>query len=187
MYRLIRLSQPAAEPISLTDAKAHLRVDGSTDDALIGAMISAARDYCERYCNRAWAKADFMQVFPAFPESGGIELTDPGASDVIGIEYLDESGAPATIAGSSLTLDTDLGVIDYALAWPVGTRVKVSYTAGADADLSAPEYVPEAVMQAMLLVLTDMYENRGAQQWQALYENPAAERLMYFYRVGLGV
>ncbi|CAB3688462.1 hypothetical protein LMG24238_02987 [Paraburkholderia sediminicola] len=35
------------EPISLDDAKLHLRVDGTVDDELIGSMITSARTSCE--------------------------------------------------------------------------------------------------------------------------------------------
>lgn len=185
---LIRLTNPTTEPITLEQAMDHLRVDDSTDAGLIDAMISAARDACERYCNRAWAQANFMETFDRFPESGGIKLTDPGAEAVLGVEYLDADGTPGVISASSLSLDTDMGIIDYGASWPVGaTRVKVSYTAGPDAGASTPELPPPSIVLAIKLLLTDYYENRGAQQWQQLYTNQTAEALMYSYRVGLGV
>lgn len=187
MKRVIRLTQPTAEPITLAEAEAHLRIDtDSTEAGLVEAMISAARDACERYCNRAWASANFMETFDYFPV-GGIQLIDPNVTAIVGIEYLDSDGTPATISTSSLTLDSDLSIIDYSADWPTGTRVKVSYTAGADAAASTPEYVPESIIIAMKLLLTDFYENRASQQWQQLYSNPAADRLMHSYRVGLGV
>ena len=183
----IRLTNPTTEPITLEDAMAHLRVDVSTDAGLIDAMISAARDACERYCNRAWAQANFIETFDAFP-AGGIMLTDPGATAVLGIEYLDSDGTHGVISASSLALDTDLSIIDYGADWPVGaTRIKVSYTAGPDAGASTPELPPPSIVLAMKLLLTDYYENRGAQQWQQLYTNQTAEILMHSYRVGLGV
>lgn len=185
---LIRLTEPTTEPISLADAMAHLRIDDSTDAGLIDAMASAARDAAERYCNRAWAQANFIETFDRFPYSGGIQLTDPGAVAVIGIEYLDADGTPGVISASSLTLDDDMGIIDYGADWPVGaTRVKVSYTAGPDAGASTPELPPPSIVVAIKLLLTDYYENRAAQQWQALYTNQTAEILMHSYRVGLGV
>ena len=187
MSRVIRVTSPSAEPVSLNDAKDHLRVDGTDDNTLISLIISAARDAAERYCNRAWAEATFIQSFERFPIAGPLRLIDIGAKLVTSIEYMADDGTIATISGSSLTLDSDLGLIDYALDWPAGTRVKVTYVAGANADQSAPEYVPESVIFAIKLMLTDYYENRNAQQWQQLYVNPTSERLLHSYRVGLGV
>jgi hypothetical protein len=41
------------EPISLDDAKLHLRVDGTADDDLIRSMITSARTSCERRMQRS--------------------------------------------------------------------------------------------------------------------------------------
>jgi hypothetical protein len=63
------------EPISLDDAKLHLRVDGNTDDVLIGLMITSARTSCEGRMQRSilpqsWmlTQSSFRQ--PWFEESG---------------------------------------------------------------------------------------------------------------------
>jgi peptide/nickel transport system permease protein len=53
---------PASEPITLTEAKAHLRVDFDDDDTLITAMIAAARGYVEEHCNRALLTQTVTQV-----------------------------------------------------------------------------------------------------------------------------
>ena len=59
-YRsLIRATEPANNPVTLAEAKAHLRIDYSDDDDLIGTMITSAtrwaEDYCDRtFCNTRW-------------------------------------------------------------------------------------------------------------------------------------
>ncbi len=45
---------PATEPVSLSEAKLHLKVDTSADDTLISALIAAALQHLERHCNSAF-------------------------------------------------------------------------------------------------------------------------------------
>ena len=44
---------PAVEPISLDEAKDHLRIDGDVEDALLGRLIKAARQRIEQTTSRA--------------------------------------------------------------------------------------------------------------------------------------
>lgn len=55
-------------------------------------------------------------------------------------------------------------------------------------DEGAPVPVPASVRAALLLVIGDLYENReGAFVGVSRVDNPTVERLLHFYRVGLGV
>lgn len=55
-------------------------------------------------------------------------------------------------------------------------------------DLGAPVPVPASVRAALLLVIGDLYENReGVVVGTIVAVNPTVERLLHFYRVGLGV
>jgi len=48
--------------------------------------------------------------------------------------------------------------------------------------------LPEMVERAVLLLVTDYYENRSAQFTAGTHSvNPAVHNLLHFYRVGLGV
>jgi len=174
---IYRLSDPVTEPVSLAEAKAHLRVDVPDDDALITAIISAARDSAEMYCNRPWAAASFVETFDSLVGTE-IQLTATGVTAVSKVEYLDAAGAAQSVT-TGITLDALSGLVTLASAVS-GTRVKVYYSAGSAT-------VPASIKQALLLKIGDMYENRAAQQWQALYVNQATSSLMYPYRVRIGV
>lgn len=57
-----------------------------------------------------------------------------------------------------------------------------------DDDEGATVDVPASVKAAELLIVGDLYENREAQMVGVTVEsNPTVERLLHFYRVGLGV
>lgn len=60
------------EPLTLAEAKAHLRVEFDDDDGYIGALISAAREYTEAFQNRLIAPRGYgAEEEP--PENGLIE------------------------------------------------------------------------------------------------------------------
>ena len=44
---LVLTAGPAVEPVSLAEAKAHMRVDGTAEDTLIGSLILTARLHVE--------------------------------------------------------------------------------------------------------------------------------------------
>jgi hypothetical protein len=73
----------------------------------------------------------------------------------------------------------------YGESWPA-TRaqlgaVNITYTAGYTA-------VPEPIIQAMYLMIGDMYDNREAvSQGNEYRANPTACNLLYPYRIDLGV
>lgn len=52
-YRsLVRETEPASEPVTLTEAKAHLRIDGTAEDTLVTSLIKVARVWAEEYLDR---------------------------------------------------------------------------------------------------------------------------------------
>ncbi|MFM0326088.1 head-tail connector protein [Caballeronia glebae] len=64
----LRLTQgPAEEPVSLEEAKLHLRVIDSSEDTLISMLISAARAHAENICRRVFVTQKFDLYLDAFP------------------------------------------------------------------------------------------------------------------------
>lgn len=153
---------PATEPISLAEAKAHLRVTSSTEDTLIGVLISAARQTAENELRRALISQTWEKTLDAFPSA--IELPYPPIIAITTIVYVDELGATLTLSAPSYQLDnkTEPGWVmpAYGYDWPatraVANAVTVTYTAG----YGAAAAVPAAIKQWMLLMIGQYYENR---------------------------
>lgn len=63
---------PAEEPVTLAEAKNHLRVDDglTADDSLIGVLITAARERVEALTNRAIIDTEFEYFLQEFPSAG---------------------------------------------------------------------------------------------------------------------
>lgn len=124
----------AAEPISLTEAKAHCRVDDSYEDGLITALISAARAHAESATNRLMMTQAMRATFEHF---GELELTAPFRK-VTSVTYLDEAGATQTLSTASYVVEYEgaAGCVElaYLATWPVTydhpQAVTVDYVAG---------------------------------------------------------
>ncbi|MFI0609110.1 MAG: head-tail connector protein [Anaerolineae bacterium] len=94
------LAGPVVEPIHLDEAKAHLRVDGSTEDALIGACIAAARAAAEHRTARALVAQQWRFTADGWPwDAVGERLVVPLSPlvDVAAITYLDADGVRQTL------------------------------------------------------------------------------------------
>jgi Phage gp6-like head-tail connector protein len=61
------VTQPALEPVSLDEAKVHLRVIDSADDDLIANLISTARIHAETICRRALISQQWKMAADRFP------------------------------------------------------------------------------------------------------------------------
>jgi uncharacterized phiE125 gp8 family phage protein len=121
------LTPPAVEPVSLQQAKSHLKVDFPDDDLLITALITAAREMCEQKMNRAifnqtyvlsldqfnygdWRSTIPMERrnplrFSALWESMALRLPMPRLVSVTSITYLDTTGTQQTLDPSTYNVD----------------------------------------------------------------------------------
>lgn len=182
--RVLRLTQPASEPVTTAQAKAHLRVDDTASDNEIDWFISVARQRVEDFCNRAFCEATFAVLYDGDLPSGGIALSVPmpGAT-VDAITYRDTGGAIQSF--TDYTYDAERQEITPDDAWPDGENLRVAITAGDD---GAPPVVPYPIYSAILLYVGDLFENRLAQvEGSSFGENRAAEALMMPYRERMGI
>ena len=159
----VRTVDAATEPITLAEAKAHLRVDVATDDALITAMIVAARNVCGQELQRALITQTWRLSEAAF-WSPSIDLPWPVLQTVTSVKYYDTNNVQRT-----LVLDTDYRVDNVSQpgrivaigAWPATFdrpyAVEVIYVAG----YTNAAAVPQAIKQWLLMQVATMYDNRA--------------------------
>lgn len=181
-----RVGQAGSEPVTLDEAKLHLRLDTDDSDSEISAFISAATDYAENFCQQPFTgNQDYpigykwVVLYDGF--SSSIELPFSNVSSITTIEYLDSSGEFVSIDQSEYTFDSERREIRPTQSWPTGSNVKVSLIPDKDYG------TPPSVKQAILMLVSDMYENRSAQSIMQIYENRAAHALLMPYRVRMGV
>jgi len=179
------INAPATEPVTLTEAKAHLRVDGSADDTLITALIVAARQAAEQITGRALITQTWDLMLDAFEPT--IELPMPALQSVTSVKYLDSNGAEQTLASGNYKVDavSEPGRIipAYGLDWPA-TRDEInSVTVRFVAGYGAAAAVPQPIKQWMLLKIGELYENREGTQTGTVTAMPFVDALLHPYRI----
>lgn len=178
----------AVEPLTLADAKAHLRVDVSTDDAYITALITAARQQAEHEAQRSFAPQTLR--VRASEWGAGIELPRGPVNAITHVRYQDAANVQQTLSASAYYLDRSSLVpvvraasgSEWPAVYPQNDVIEVQYTAGTWQTAAGVE-APRAAVQYMLLLIGSMYENREADAAQAVQRMPFAERLLDAYRV----
>ncbi len=180
-YRsLTVLNRPTLEPVTLAEAKQHLRVDTSTDDAYIASLITAAREWCEGYCDQTFIHTRYRMTLDSFPTE--IELPRPpmatsGTVTAVIVTYTLENQSTAVLAANQYRVDREAtpGVIRtlYNGSWPSHlldyNAVTVSWWGGAGPTGSS---VSQRFKSAILWLVGMWYERRMAADAVTMSEIP---------------
>ena len=156
------ISAPLTEPVTLAEAKAHLRC-GDDEDALIGVLIQAAREQAQHLIGRALITQTWEQALDAFPDAE-IELGMPPVSSISEIVYIDAAGVQQTLSPALYTLDTGIepgwALPVQGAEWPetldTASAVRVRFVCG----YGAAAAVPAAIKSWMLLRIGTLYKMR---------------------------
>ena len=160
----VSITPPVAEPLALGDIKAHLRIDGTAEDGLLGSLIKIAREHLERAAGLSLISQGWRLHLDGWPDNGVLEISRGPVLSVNVVRVFDELGEDSEVALAGHVLD---GVRRPARLWlrerPAARQaingVEVDFTAGfgeSGAD------VPDTLKRAMLVHAAHMYEFRGA-------------------------
>ena len=183
--RLNQIALPQVEPISLAEAKLHLRVDGNEEDALLTALITAARLRVENYVKRAFISQTWEMILDE--AKAEIEIPLPPLHAVTRIRVIAEDGTETTVDAGTYIVDRGEGQpgrvrLKSGYSWPTHRNFAsfiITFEAGYG---DAAENVPGPIREAIKHLIAQAYENRG--DTKAEEEMPAiAATLLWPYRI----
>jgi uncharacterized phiE125 gp8 family phage protein len=182
---LILTTPPSVEPVSLAEAKVHLRVTHVDDDVFISTQIVSARRRLEVYTGLRLITQGVSQFMDYWPRGGLVELDVNPVSVVSDVIVYGDTDTPATIDPAHYFLDATSNPPRVVFRQgrnpsPPGRRAKgieVRFTAG----FGLAAAVPVDLKQAVLLLVADGYAHRGDESVRVT--PPAVLELINAYRV----
>lgn len=162
---LVMTSGPALEPVALADAKAHLRIDHTLEDALIQSLIITSRLHIEAALGLALITQSWSYSLDRWPRTQRLNMPIRPVQAVASVRVWSSDGTSTTLPPSSFFLDGQ--GLPARLAW-LGTGpladpertvngIEIAFTAGFGA---ASSDVPATIQHAILLLVAHWYENR---------------------------
>lgn len=144
----VKKSVTGNEPITLEEAKAWMKVDGTADDTLITELITQARELIENYLNRSLVATtitcDATPRYELRPPYGPVETIT---------SVVDENGDPVEYYWDGFVITFGSSTFSVTQGWtPIYTTT--SYD-------TATEAIPSGLKLAMLETITYLYEFRG--------------------------
>lgn len=150
MTRYERITDATTEPVSLSEACAHLRVESSEDHGYIASLIRAARVSLERRYSRQLVTATWKAYLDSFPAEIWLERLPVLA--VSSITYVDTGGTTQTLDTAAYQVDANDPdrpariAPAYGYTWPstrgeTYSQVTVTFTAGYGAAADVPQDV----------------------------------------------
>jgi uncharacterized phiE125 gp8 family phage protein len=160
---LVLTSAPALEPVTVDEAKAHLRVVGAAEDTLIASLILTSRLHVETALGLALITQGWRLTLDKWPEGRDVELPLRPLQGVEEVRVVGVDGDATIVAASKYLVDvassaprlirrTALPVPDQAAA-----GIEIDFVGGFG---DAVDDVPAPIRQALLLLVAHWYEHR---------------------------
>jgi uncharacterized phiE125 gp8 family phage protein len=160
---LFRTVEPAAEPVTLADVKAHLRIGHDSEDALLQGLVRAAREDLERATGIAMIEQSWRLALDTWPSQGCALLSVHPVREVLSVTAFGTEGEGSLIDPAGYQLDTlSRPARLHFEARPEPLRIfngiEIDFSAGYG---EAGTDVPDLLKRAILLLVGHWYEFRA--------------------------
>jgi uncharacterized phiE125 gp8 family phage protein len=186
---LVLSAGPEVEPVSVAEAKAHMRIDGTAEDVLIGSLIITSRLNIEAEMGLALVTQGWSWFTDAWPRGPSLKLPLRPVQSIAAVRTYDEVAAATTLSPDSYFLDgagKPARLVRHgALAWPkpgrIANGIEIAFTAGYG---DAAADTPEPIRHAILLLVAHWHEHRSPLEVGPLAQPPPdmVEKLLKPYR-----
>lgn len=159
---LFRTVEPVAEPVTLAEARAHLRLDHTSDDELLAGLIRAARQEVERSTGLALLVQSWRLALDRWPRSGRAVLAIHPVREVLSVTVFGSEGEASLLAPSGYEADTlsrpaRIHFSEMPAPGRVMNGIEIDFAAGFG---EAGTDVPDLLRRAILLLVAHWYEFR---------------------------
>jgi len=161
---LVMTSGPATEPVTVAEAKAHLRIDTDAEDVLVASLTLTSRLHIEAGLGLALVRQGWRLLLDRWPKDGTVAVPLRPLMTVDAIRVRAADGTPQAVAADRYVVDAASEVariVPMGATWPATGRaahgIEIDFTAGFGA--SAGD-VPGPIRQAVLLLTAHWYEHR---------------------------
>ncbi len=183
----ILTNPPAAEPITLAEVKAHLRLDDGNEDAFLASLITTAREHLEREAGLCLISQTWRLCLDFWPRGGISQIVRYPVRAIQDVTVYDQAGTPHKVSLQDHLLDGEarparLWLRDQPAPGRVMNGIEIEFLAGFG---ETGVDVPDGLKRAMLLHVAHMFAFRGV---VSIEQQPAGipdgyERLIASYRL----
>ncbi len=184
---LFRTVEPAVEPVTLTEAKAHLRISHASEDELIAGLIKAARDEVEKATGTVLIDQSWRLALDCWPRDGTVTIVRHPVKEILSVTVFGADGEatlvdPGTYMLDSLSRPARLHFETTPAPARIMNGIEIDFTAGYG---EAGTDVPDLLKRAILLLVAHWYEFRGVFDAgdQPVSYPPGYERMISGYRL----
>ena len=151
--------------LDLNEVKAHLKIDHTTEDSLIQSLLIAAIGQVENITNRRLLTQTWKAYADTWP-ANFFTMPFGNLQSVTAVKYTDEDNDQSTLAATEYIVDTvsDPGRVMLGVnkEWPNDTLypvnpIEIEFVCGYGVD---PNFMPEVLKVAAMIMIGDMYTNR---------------------------
>jgi len=164
---LVLTDDPATDVVSVAEIKSHLRIDTSDEDTLLGLYIDAATDMAENYCGRHFITHEYKLYFNNVVQEASLIfpdctlVTQSGQNPHRAVWYINAAGAEVGSDDAYIDAYSNPSIVYLSSAFTSTTlkedAANVFWFNFKTGFGDAATDVPQAIKQAIKLIVSDMY------------------------------